>query len=752
MRISPSWCCGNSAIGVSKNVRLLSTDSNKVDEPFKAEPGKVEEAETINVLPPPSEKLLVLGGNGFVGSHVCKEAVDLGLSVSSLSRSGRSNVNERWANAVTWHQGNLLLPESWKDVLDDVTSVISCVGGFGSNSYMYKINGTANINAIRAAAEKELSRIVKGVAMLDAAPTKVNSDSWKENKRFLECDGGIILRPGFIHGTRQVGSMKIPLGVIGSPMEMVLQHAKPLTRVPLLGPLFTPPVGATTVAKVAVRAATDPVFPPGIVDVYGILRYVRAVDVRLQLQGRNKPFFLKRITVERSYSVLTTSSSSWGHGGRVVDEAAKDGELRVFMVAGEVSGDTIASRLISSLKLLSPLPVRLAGVGGTLMRKEGLQSIYPMEDISVMGLLEVLPHLVKIGRRLKETVEAAIRFRPHVVVTVDSKAFSFSFLKQLRARCVEQRVTSPVQTHYVAPSFWAWKGGESRLPQLSGYVDHLFCILPFEVEVCRSNGLAATFVGHPIIEDALNLNLEGDPPSEKWKVQGNGKCFQTKHGLSSGATVITLLPGSRLQEVKRMLPIYSKTMKLLRDSFPELTTVIPVAPNQHVESYIERTIRTWDVPTILFSGQLQKPKYDAFAASRAALSTSGTAVLELQLAWLPCVVAYRANVITEWLIRYRTKSQYMSLPNILLDSSVIPEVLFHSCKPKNLASFLTQVISDEHIREQQRGAAKEIFELLSSSDRSAWNLAAKEVPLPFTDVSPSMIAASTILYTVKRHG
>lgn len=229
--------------------------------------------------PPPSEKLLVLGGNGFVGSHICREALDRGLTVASLSRSGRSSLRDSWATNVIWHQGNLLSSDSWKEALDGVTAVISCVGGFGSNSYMYKINGTANINAIRAASEKGVKRFVY-ISAADSGVANYLLQGYYEGKRAAETElltrypyGGVILRPGFIYGTRTVGGMKLPLGVIGSPMEMVLQHAKPLSQLPLVGPLFTPPVNVTVVAKVAVRAATDPVFPPGIVDVHGILRY-----------------------------------------------------------------------------------------------------------------------------------------------------------------------------------------------------------------------------------------------------------------------------------------------------------------------------------------------------------------------------------------------------------------------------------------------------------------------------------------------
>ncbi|KAH0742078.1 hypothetical protein KY290_035121 [Solanum tuberosum] len=266
--------CVLESVASSRNVRFLSTESNKTDEPFK-----VEEAETVNMPPPPTEKLLVLGGNGFVGSHICKEALDRGVTVASLSRTGRSSIQDSWANSVIWHQGNLFSTDSWKDALKGVTSVISCVGGFGSNSHMYKINGTANINAIRAASEEGVKRFVY-ISAADFGIANYVLQGYYEGKRAAETElltrypyGGIILRPGFIYGTRRVGSMKLPLGVIGSPLEMILQRAKPLSQIPLVGPLFTPPVNVTAVAKVAVRAATDPVFPPGVIDVHGILRY-----------------------------------------------------------------------------------------------------------------------------------------------------------------------------------------------------------------------------------------------------------------------------------------------------------------------------------------------------------------------------------------------------------------------------------------------------------------------------------------------
>ncbi|XP_024958762.1 uncharacterized protein At1g32220, chloroplastic [Cynara cardunculus var. scolymus] len=261
-------------LGSIRRGRYLSTESNKIDEPLK-----VEEAEPVNAPPPPAEKLLVLGGNGFVGSHICKEALERGLSVASLSRSGKSSIQEPWASKVSWHQGDLLSGDSWKEALGGVTSVISCVGGFGSNSHMYKVNGTANINAVRAAAEKGIKRFVY-ISASDFGVVNYLLQGYYDGKRATETElltrfpyGHVILRPGFIYGTRRVGSMKLPLGVIGSPLEMVMQYAKPLNQVPIVGPLLTPPVDVKAVAKVAVRGATDPVFPPGIVDVYGLRRY-----------------------------------------------------------------------------------------------------------------------------------------------------------------------------------------------------------------------------------------------------------------------------------------------------------------------------------------------------------------------------------------------------------------------------------------------------------------------------------------------
>lgn len=344
--------------------------------------------------------------------------------------------------------------------------------------------------------------------------------------------------------------------------------------------------------------------------------------------------------------------------------------------------------------------------------------------------------------KLKQTIDAAAMFKPHVVVTVDSKGFSFRLLKQLRARYNQQHLeNSAVHFHYVAPSFWAWKGGESRLGGLSEFVDHLFCILPNEESVCREHGVEATFVGHPLLED---INLVRTCKPQESKLEG-----LSKYSLPSDSTVISVLPGSRLQEVERMLPIFSKAMKLLKDPFPNLVTLIHVASNSQVDHYIGKSLRQWPVPAILVPSGSTQLKYDAFGVSQAALCTSGTVAVELQLACLPSLVAYRAHFLTELFIRYKAKIPYISLPNILLDSPIIPEALFRACNPSNLALILERLLLDEEMREKQVVAAEKLARLLHPSESGMSSKLVHYSDLDSHRYTPSNLAASTILSYAK---
>ncbi|XP_073284836.1 probable lipid-A-disaccharide synthase, mitochondrial [Primulina huaijiensis] len=175
---------------------------------------------------------------------------------------------------------------------------------------------------------------------------------------------------------------------------------------------------------------------------------------------------------------------------------------------------------------------------------------------------------------------------------------------------------------------------------------------------------------------------------KEWRDEGDGEKLRNVHGISSGSTIISVLPGSRLQEVTRMLPIFSHTLELLKNDFSELTAVIYVAPNKQVEGYIRKAVGVWPVPVVMVPGVASCIKYNAFSASRVALCASGTAAVELQLARLPCVVAYRAHVLTGWFIRYKAKIPYISRPKIILNSALVPEALFEACTPSHM--FFTQ--------------------------------------------------------------
>lgn len=258
---------------------ITSTTSCSKDSSFQ--PGSSESSapslEEPVVKPKERKKLLVLGGNGFVGSHVCEEALTRGVPVVSLNRTGRPEGTDAWVNNVVWVRGDLFDPSQWKESLEEVQAVISCVGGFGTNEQMRRINGEANRTAVWAASKAGVKRFVL-VSVADFSLPSIVLQGYFEGKRLAEDAvrskfpySGVILRPGFIYGDRKIAGVKVPLGMIGSPLEAVMKQAKGLTQVPLVGPLFVPPVNVEAVAKAAVKAALGPV-PPGVMDVWSIIR------------------------------------------------------------------------------------------------------------------------------------------------------------------------------------------------------------------------------------------------------------------------------------------------------------------------------------------------------------------------------------------------------------------------------------------------------------------------------------------------
>ncbi|WP_259779761.1 lipid-A-disaccharide synthase [Aestuariispira ectoiniformans] len=332
--------------------------------------------------------------------------------------------------------------------------------------------------------------------------------------------------------------------------------------------------------------------------------------------------------------------------------------LKIFLVAGEASGDALGARLMAALKTLSA-DITFCGVGGPLMEAEGMKSLFPMHELSVMGLVEILPHVRKLFRRIKQTAKAVEKSAPDAVVTIDSPGFAH----QLAGRI--QHIDCP-KIHYVAPSVWAWKPG--RVHKCKKHFDHLLALLPFEPPYFEAVGLPCHFVGHSVLESGAD--------------QGNGPAFRAKYGISSEDKILCVLPGSRRGEVSRLLPVFGETVHRVADNTDNLHVVVPTT--EGVKELVEETVKDWPVQPIMISGQIEK--YDAMAASDVALAASGTVALELAMARLPTVIGYKVSPITYFLAKRLVKTPYAHLLNTILDRFVVPERIQNDCTPELLST------------------------------------------------------------------
>ncbi len=350
------------------------------------------------------------------------------------------------------------------------------------------------------------------------------------------------------------------------------------------------------------------------------------------------------------------------------------GAPHVFLVAGEPSGDALGGRLMAALKRATGGHIRFSGVGGEQMAAEGLVSQFPLDDLAVMGLAEVLPRLPRLLARLRQTRDAIAAQRPNVVVTIDSPSFTLRVARHARA------IGIPV-VHYVAPQLWAWRPGRAR--KLARCIDHLLLVLPFEPEFFASLGVPCTYVGHPAVEDGA--------------IAGDGAAFRARHGIPAEDALLALLPGSRRGLAQRMLPIFGAAIGLLATRIPRLRLVVPVV--RGTAAMIESALAAWPVPSTPV--RTIEDKRDAYAAATAALTTSGTATLELALAGVAMVVAYRASGFTALIARRMIEVRVFALPNLIAGRMVAPELMQENCTPDALAREIERLIDDPMERARQ---------------------------------------------------
>lgn len=378
----------------------------------------------------------------------------------------------------------------------------------------------------------------------------------------------------------------------------------------------------------------------------------------------------------------------------------------VFIVAGEPSGDALGGALIAALRHRTSGRLRVAGIGGERMREQGLDSLVPLGDLAIMGVAEVLPRAPVVLRRVRETVAAVRALRPDAVVTIDSSGFSWRVAHGLR-RCGE---TLPL-IHYVAPMVWAWRAGRAR--RMARWYDHLMTLLPFEPPYFERVGLSCSFVGHPVLECGAE--------------KGDGGRFRARHGLTPNELLITVLPGSRGGEVRRLLPIFGTALKRLEGLVGPFRVVVPTVAT--VAATVAAEVEAW--PGNVIVAQHPQEKYDAFAASRVALAASGSVALELALARVPMVVAYRLNPLTEAFLDRILKVRQVNLINVLLGRPLVSELLGPNCTPERLAASLAELLSDERVRAAH----------LQGYDEAVRRLAGD-------GISPSLRAADQILELV----
>ncbi len=383
--------------------------------------------------------------------------------------------------------------------------------------------------------------------------------------------------------------------------------------------------------------------------------------------------------------------------------------LRLFVVAGEHSGDALGGKLMAALNRLCKGQVHYLGVGGEAMEREGLASQFPLSDVAVMGFLSILPRLPRIISRVRRTADAAVAAEPDAVIIIDAPEFTHAIAKRIRKRSPAVPIID-----YVCPSVWAWRPGRAR--KMHAYVDHVLALLPFEPAALeRLGGPPSTYVGHPLGE-RLDWMRDLDPSPLALRLQ-----------LDPRRPVLVVLPGSRTSEVGRLMEPFGQAIDRLCERGLAPHVIIPVAP--HVRELVEARLRSWKTKPHLIEGD--EDKFRAFKLARAALAASGTVTLELALAGTPMVVAYRVDALAVRL-RFMLKVPTIVLANLVLGENAFPEHLQENCTPEILSSALEQLLKDTGARRAQLKALAKIPERMAHAQGTPSDIAA-DIVLHFAE-------------------
>ena len=380
--------------------------------------------------------------------------------------------------------------------------------------------------------------------------------------------------------------------------------------------------------------------------------------------------------------------------------------MKFFLIAGEPSGDNLGGPLMAGLKSLDPM-AEFLGVGGPAMAAQGLASLFPMEELSVMGIVEVLPKYRQLKARIRQTAQAVADARPDALITIDSPDFCLRVVAEARALCPDLRTI-----HYVAPSVWAWRAGRAK--KMARVIDHVLAILPFEPPYMQAAGMSCDFVGHPIAVEPVAGPAEA-------------AAFRDAHGIAPDAPLLLCLPGSRRGEVGRLGPRFDEALIRLRDRVPEVRVVLPTV--RGVSQLVRDMARRWPSAPVVVEGEARRA---AFAAADLALAASGTVSLDLAANDVPMVIGYDVAPLSRLLIGLLLKTDTVTLVNLVSETRAVPEYLGRRCQPGLLSQALFDLLENPDARAAQRAAMALTMQRLGRGGEAPGLRAARSVMTAIT--------------------
>jgi lipid-A-disaccharide synthase len=380
---------------------------------------------------------------------------------------------------------------------------------------------------------------------------------------------------------------------------------------------------------------------------------------------------------------------------------------KIFLIATEESGDRLGSSLMKVLRQRLGGAVRFEGVGGQSMAREGLASLFPIEELSIMGLAAVVKQLPKILRLIRETATAVTEASPDILVIIDSPDFTLRVARRVRARDPSIPIID-----YVSPSVWAWRPGRARA--MVRYVDHVLGLLPFEPEAYRRlRGPPCSYVGHPLIEQIGQLRPGADEQRRR----------------DAQPPVLLVLPGSRRSEINHHVAVFGETLGLLHAQDVAFELILPTMP--HLQDAVAQAVESWPVQPRVVLGD--KEKRAAFRIAHAAFVKSGTATLELAIAGVPMVAAYKVGAVEAAIMRRAIRTSSVILANLVIGENVVPEFIQEDCAPDKLLPALREILTDSPVRRRQLEAFAKLDAIMSTGEQP-----------------PSVRAADIVLATLRK--